>query len=364
MVTEKQVRSYFLDKLNSTQTKNAAVIDKKFALATAKDLFVLEELQKTLKKIFCKGWATPIKYKSKSKKSCNRIVNNMLSDLHFGVNLKSNEVPHEYGPIQESRRLGAVAQQVVEYKTQYRNESKLIIHLLGDIIQGILHDPREGEPFAYQTTSAIHYLTQYIMFCCSEYPQVEIYCTPGNHGRNPHRHPQRAIHQKWDAIETVIYNAVKMAVLNSGIKNCQFFIPKTPYYIAPLFNNKGFFTHGDTVLTPGPTWKTISVGSLANQTMKWNTARNVGGPFQLFGCGHVHVGSVTHLPGNVIMIINSCLVPSDEFAVSIGKPDTTCGQYLFESTEKFACGDHRFISVDDADDKQEYNSIIEPFPGL
>jgi hypothetical protein len=270
----------------------------------------------------------------------------------------------EYNTIQESRRLGVVAEQVADYKTTYRQETKLVIHLLGDIIQGMLHDPRDGEPLAIQFAAAVHYLTQYIMFEAAQYPNVDIYCASGNHGRNMMRHPDRAVQQKFDSIETMIYYSVKTAVLNSGVTNCKFFIPKTPYYITPLFNNKLFGTHGDTVLKPGYPGKSINVASLAQQIAKWNSARNIGAPFQVYACGHIHTASMTVLPGNVTMITNSCLVPPDAYALSIGSPDNTCGQWIAESTESHAVGDSRLILVDEADKKPKYNDIIKPFEGL
>jgi hypothetical protein len=364
-VTEKHVRDHLLEKVGDLRGANKGHIDKRVAVATARDLLVVEELQKTLEKVFSKGWCKPAKYTGKRLHSpSKRILNNLLGDLHFGSHIDPFECPIEYNTVQESRRLGAVGEQVADYKTQYRQETKLVVHLLGDIIQGMLHDPRDGEPLALQFAAAVHYITQYIMFVAAEYPTVDIYCTSGNHGRNMQRHPERAVQQKFDSIEMMIYYSVRTAVLNSGITNCKFFLPKTPYYITPLFGNKLFGTHGDTVLKPGFPGKSINVASLAQQIAKWNSARNMGGPFKVFMCGHIHIGSITSLPGNVTMIANGCLVPTDSYALSIGAPDNTCGQWIFESTENHAVGDTRFILVDEADKKPKYNDIIRPFEGL
>jgi hypothetical protein len=69
------------------------------------------------------------------------------------------------------------------------------------------------------------------------------------------------------------------------------------------------------------------------------------------------------MPSGIVMMTNGCLVPPDSFSLSIGAPDVTCGQYLFESVEGHVVGDQRFIRVDDADDKPEYNKFILPFSG-
>ena len=221
---EQAVHDYLYEKAKKLKLKNKNLIDKKLAINTARDLLVMSELEKVLTKVFSKGWIRPIAYNGRTKKTHSRIVNLLLSDLHFGAHLDSNECPIAYNTVEESRRLGRIASQIADYKHQYRNESKLIIHLLGDVIQGQLHDPRDGDPLSIQFAAAVHYLTQFILFCCSQYPKIEVYCTPGNHGRNLARHPGLAVTQKFDSIETMIYVSVKNAVLNSGINNCSFII--------------------------------------------------------------------------------------------------------------------------------------------
>jgi hypothetical protein len=363
--TEAIVHDYLLQEAIKLRSSNKGSVDKRVAVATARDLLVVDSLQKSLAKVFTKKWCVPPKYTGKRLHTPHkRIVNILLSDLHFGSHLDPVECPIEYGRIQESRRLGRVAQQVADYKRQYRKETKLIVHLLGDIIQNQLHDPRDGDPLAEQFAAAVHYLVQFILFVASEYPSVEIFCTPGNHGRSLQRHPDRGVQQKWDAIETMIYYAVKTAVLNSGVTNCKINIPKTPYYIAQLFNSKGFFTHGDTVFKPGFPGRSINVANLAHQVTKWNTSRSVGGPFSIFAVGHVHTGSIISLPGEVTVVTNGALVPPDAFSLSIGSPDNTCGMYLWESVENHPIGDQRFIVVDGAEKNSSYNDIITQFVGF
>jgi hypothetical protein len=161
----------------------------------------------------------------------------------------------------------------------------------------------------------------------------------------------------------MVYFSVKKAVLATGVKNVKFDISKRPYYTVQLFDSKGFFTHGDTVFKPGYPGKSINVNLLTQQAMRWNNARDVGGPFKLFVCGHVHFGSVTHMSGGVTCITNGCLVPPDPFAISIGSPDSSCGQYLFESVPGHVVGDLRYINVDGAE-KGVSKNIITPYSGF
>lgn len=365
-VSDSSVHAFLKEKAEKLKASNSASIDKKVAVATVRDFLVIEELDKILTRVFSKGWCNPPKYSGKRKHApYRRIVNVILSDLHFGAHLDPAECPLEYNTLQESRRLGRVAQQVVDYKTEYRSETKLIIHLLGDIIQGLLpHDPRDGEPLAQQFATALHYLTQFVLFATQNYPSVEVHAVTGNHGRNIARHLDRAIHEKWDSIETMLYIALKTAVENTGVSNCKFNIPKTPYYVAQLFDTKLFGTHGDTVLKPGFTGRSINVANLEKQVYKWNAARHIGGPFDVYILGHVHTAAMVVLPGNITILTNSCLVPPDGFALSVGVPDNTCSQWLFESVEGHPVGDSRCIVVDGAENDIKYNKIITPISNL
>jgi hypothetical protein len=333
--------------------------DKKAALVSCRDIFFLDELQKVLTESF-RSFAPSSRYK-KTKKPAKRILSAIISDTHFGSWIDPEEVNHRYGPEEESRAFGKVVQEIAEYKTQYRDQTTLKLNIIGDIIQNQLHDAREGAPLASQFASATFYLSQAVTYLAQHFPQVDVHCAVGNHGRNVWRHRDRAVQQKWDSIESMIYYSASVAT--SGLKNVKWLLNKKPYYTVELFDKTAFFTHGDTVLKPGYPGNAINVKGLYQQICKWNAARNVGGPFSLFGVGHVHFGSMTHMPGGITMLTNGCLVPPDAYAVSIGSPDVTCGQWLFESVESYPVGDTRFINVDDAKDHPEFNQIIQPYRG-
>jgi hypothetical protein len=355
--------SLLVDLSKRVDQLDANYFNSRAAVAAGREVLLASFLDEILTKVFKKGYCVARSYTGKRNTKMSRKDNIVISDTHFQSLLDPKECPKGYNILQESRCFGKVAQQVADFKPQYRAESQLMIHLLGDIIQGQLHDPRDGAPLAMQFAAAVHYLTQFVLFCSSQYPSVEVNCTPGNHGRNVWRHRDRAVHQKWDSIETMVYTATKAAVLGSGAKNVAFNIGQRPYYTAKLFDQNGFFTHGDTVLKPGFPGKSIDSKGLIQQVSRWNAASNIGGPFALFVCGHVHIGSVINLPDRVTMITNGCLVPPDPFTLSIGAPDVTCGQYIFESVPGHAVGDQRFIRVDDAAGNKEYNDFISPFNG-
>lgn len=310
------------------------------------------------------GKVRPVKPKS-GKNTTKRALNLVLSDLHFGADVRSDETGGiSYGTVEESRRLASIVQETINYKPQYRNETELHVMLLGDIIQGSIgHDPRDGAPLAEQCCRAIHLLSQGIAQLCENFKQVTVHCSTGNHGRRADRHHGRAIHQKFDSHETVIYYGVKTAL--SKYKNLKVIIPKTPYGSYEVFGQKILYSHGDTILNPGNVFSSINTGKLENMLNKINASLHDKEEYKVAVVGHVHIASQTYLSNNSVMITNGALVPSDAFAISLNSLESHTGQMLFESVPGFAVGDTRFIRVTsetDADSKLDL--IINPWKGL
>lgn len=294
-------------------------------------------------------------YKPAKHKKVKRYLNVLLSDLHFGADLDPAESPLAFGTVEERRRMAAITREVVDYKPHYRNETELVVHLAGDIIQGKLHDVLSAAPMAEQSTRAIYLLGSFLRTVSANFPKVHVYCTPGNHGRIKDRHSDRAVNQKWDSFENIIYESLR--IMFSKAKNVRFTIPKTPFYEYELFGMRGFVTHGDTVLNPGYPGKAVNVARLESQILQLIAAR---GKYDLVAVGHVHVPSVIHLPSTVL-ITNGCLIPPDPFAVSIGIHKTATVQQLWETVPGYMFGDHRMLNVTSATDKDaSLDRIIPP----
>lgn len=301
-------------------------------------------------------------YKQKAKKKNKRVLNLILSDLHIGSDINAEETGKlTFGKTEEARRLAAITKKVLDYKKEHRNETKLNVILLGDLIQGNLgHDPRDGAPLTEQFARALHLLSQQLAHFSEHFPEVDVYFNSGNHGRNTSRHKDRAVHQKWDSIETMLALALKESLKQA--KNLKFIIPKTPYVEYIEFGKKYMFTHGDTVIKAPYPGKAISVQSLETQINRINAALHDKDEYSVIGIGHVHVGSQVHLSNGAVMITNGAMVPVDEFAISIGMVENVCGQYMFESVENYPVGDSLFIKVGVNDDKNsELDRIISPW---
>lgn len=333
-------------------------------LAAGKDQWWFERLEavasKFEKKYFlAKSWAP------QKRGSTDLVLNVNLSDLHYGAALDDREVPMRYGHKEESRRTAAVALWIANHRTlAERRNMKLVLNLLGDIIQNQLHDMRDGDPLTEQFAASVHLLTQLIVFVSGAgYQEVLVNCTPGNHGRNTARHRDRATNQKWDAIETMIYYAIAKATAH--LPNVKINLPYRPFVTYQAFKHSIFATHGDTVIKPGYPNQTINVGDVRKQVNEINAPLSQDERYKVFIVGHVHVASKTKLPNGVYFLSNGCLIPTDAYAQSIGIMDTATCQTAFESTPQFPVGFHCEIDVGPQHDKDaSLDKIITPFSSI
>lgn len=346
-----------IEKERITQVAN---FNRKMGKIFAEEGYVTETIEKFANRVF-EGMATSRGTPPKAAKAIERAVTVVLSDLHIGSDINAEETGvRSFGKVEEARRIAKIAREVVSYKPQYRDQTTLEVLLLGDIIEGILHNLRDGADLAEQCCRAIRILTQFVTYVAASYPHVNVRVSSGNHGRNKHLHPERAISKKYDSWETVIYYSIKEAC--SNLKNVKFFIPKTPYISYEVLGSRFYATHGDTNLNPGNPGKAIPIGTLENQTNKINAALSDAEEYSAFIVGHVHTASMTYLANGAVMITNGAIVPPNPHAVSMSIMETACGQWLFESVKGYPIGDTRFLRVDSETDQDEsLDSIIAPY---
>jgi hypothetical protein len=363
---EAQVLDYLSQRAQEISDGDAVRRSRSVATVVGREQLFLDQLSSALAEVFEAKLASPVVKTVRSRAKTARIVNLALSDTHYGSNLDPREVKHKYGPVEEARRTAHIMRQVANYKRDHRDVTELYWHVLGDMIQGQLHDMRDGAPLAEQVAACMRILIQAMRYLSVEFPKgVTIFCTPGNHGRNTARHRDRATNQKWDSIETMIYVALKEAA--AFLPNVKVVLDYAPEYYWDAFGAVGLGTHGDTVIQPGYPGKSINVEGISRQVDKINNSRVKKGdkPLSVVVVGHVHVGSMTHLPGGTVAMTNGCLIPPDPYAKSIGIFDTANGQWMWESVPGHAVGDARFITVDhEVDQDETLDTIIKPFVGL
>ena len=225
---EENVRDWLVEAAQKERERQGLSRNRVVALAATRERLFLEQFEEVCEQ-YVGGTAQPKGYALKRPgKPCPRVLNLLLSDLHFGSAFDPSEVLKRFDAHVESRRIAWIALQAAEYKRDHRAETELHVHIIGDVIQGQLHDMRDGEPQAQQVLAAMQYLGQTISFLAEHFPKVTVRCTPGNHGRNRVRHQDRATLQKWDAIETGIYAGAR--AWTRTLKNTEWHIPKTPFF--------------------------------------------------------------------------------------------------------------------------------------
>lgn len=343
-----------------------AALNRRLGANAANEAFVMKEFERLADKMF-RGAITPIKTAQNSKRASRadtkRAIVAVLSDLHFGSDLKAAETGFlDYGVTEEARRIAKVTKQICEYKLEYRDETELRLVLAGDLIHGKLHDPQDGAPKAWQFGRALHLLSQVIAQLATKFKKVTVHCVTGNHGRDLSRHLGRATSGKYDSEETKIYLALKYASMR--LRNVEFSIPIRPYDVFELFGKRYFVTHGDTVLTAGNPGKKLETGKLEDQINRWNASVGSDAEFAVFILGHVHTPVVHHAANNAWLVINGCLIPADNYVVSLGMPETVSDQVMFEAVPDHPVGDVRFITLDRETDKDaSLDAIVQPWSG-
>lgn len=355
-------KSYFPETEKNLKEINKLSAGVSYTAKLEKQLGEMLVMEEVIKDSIAKIPAVKIKaYKAAKKTKIKRALTLVLSDLHIGSDiLKSETGSMDFGKLEESRRLAKIIKETIDYKDQYRAETELNVLILGDIIENRLHDPTTGAPIAEQSARAIYLLTQALAQLSANFPKVNVVFATGNHGRNTARHQQRATNQKWDSIETIIYYSIKNALRNN--KNITYNFPLTPYATYEVFGKKIFVTHGDTVLNVGYPGSSVNTKSLETQINKINASLADNDEYVVFICGHVHIGCMVYLSNGAVVITNGPLVPSNEFAVSIGLMESACGQYLFESVPGYPVGDTRYIRVTKEDDvNPELDKILSPW---
>lgn len=307
---------------------------------------------------FFRDKVTPTGYAMKpQRRDLKRTVVLGLSDLHLGANLDEKGNPLPYRAVEEARRLEYVIRQALDYKPQYRENTRLFVLLNGDIIDGFLqHDQRAGLPLVEQKAVFWHHFRLAIGLLAQQYPEVVVWCQPGNHGRDIARHPGRATSDKWDGHEWECYYALQQ--MCSGLPNVRFDLQFRAITAIDLYGQYLLMSHGDTE----PQFYAPDTGSVKNQaTMATvNASRIYGHEFAAAFVGHFHQGR--YQPRHCRMVFNAALVPPNGHARAsnyIGEP---CGQMLWEAVEGHIVGDLRFIEVGAAQDRDErLGQLMPPF---
>lgn len=298
--------------------------------------------------------------------SIERANHLIVSDTHFGARNYVEEGLDRWSTVEQSRSMAKVALEAADYKSQYRNKSKLYFNAIGDLIQGKLHNPLDGERMAKQKAIALHIMLQAIAYLAPAYPNgIEMNCIGGNHDRDSSLDKDRVSAGKWDNHATVIYYAIKKALELAKINNVKVNIPQTPWISYKVFGVNYFGTHGDNFFKAGNVGSSFNVKALEAEVNKLNASLKDTEEYKVIMLGHIHFKSLLGLNNGVTVITNPALLGPDAFAKSIGIWEGRRGQWIYESTPGYPVGDSRTIDLDkNTDADSSLDKIITEFDGF
>ena len=172
----------------------------------------------------------------------------ILSDIHYGAYVSGAETMllNTYTPEIAVERLLTIYQKFLDSVErlkdghQYR---KVNLWLLGDLIEGVIHDEliNHDTPIADQVIEIAELLSEIVYDLSGKFEEVEVIGVVGNHGRM-----KQKVHfkNKYSNFDYLVYKF--MEVKCSNLENVKFFIPKSSICIVQKFGKWNFLLrHGD-----------------------------------------------------------------------------------------------------------------------
>jgi hypothetical protein len=308
-------------------------------------------------------------YGDLGKHSLPRSVVAIASDLHFG-----STVDEELGGRNQfnweiaARRWSMFIQQIASYKIEARgSHQELHILILGDLIQGLIHDydSKKCDAQSKQLAGLTKYLIEGIEYLQhhSSFKNIIVHCTAGNHDRMIHKASKdRAMIDRDDSLVHPIFYF--MGRYFNGKSNVQVLVPKTPYIDVTIQGHRLWGSHGDVLVNlPNPA-KNLSTAKLEMQINKINASeREIGKqPYEIFCFGHIHQPAHIMTTVGTHVIVNGCLIGLDQFAFNAGCAFTSVPtQTIFEITKEYGAADIRLVYVSKADDNKSLSQIVKPY---
>jgi hypothetical protein len=306
---------------------------------------------------------TIIKLLKTKPRTTKRVIKATWSDWHLGSNLDGEaENERSYGIVEESRAVASLVRKISQFNPEYRQETELVIEVLGDMMQGDLHDGGIAAPLHEQTNRTHYVLLKAISVLATQFKKITVWCAVGNHGRDSAVHRKRATSQKWNSYEMSIYGMLRQSL--KPLTNVHMKLDKKAYFEYKLFGHWYYGTHGDTNLSIGGVGKTLNTGKIEGQTSRINAQQQQGKRYDVFTVGHFHQSVALRLPTGPILLVNGTITPPDGFAGTMGIVTPYQDQWLVEVTKDYAVGQMRLLDVTDSANDKSLDQIIAPWTGL
>jgi hypothetical protein len=303
-------------------------------------------------------------YKPSKVTSINRAVTSLWGDWHIGTNLVPEESGVKFGPVEEARAVAFLVKTVLDYKTDHRDNTRLIINIIGDLIENMLHGYNGAIPVPLQIIRCTSLLRQAFAHLSAGYREVDVFWVAGNHDRNPMIHPKRAIHDRQVQSFSSIIALILKQELEHKNSNVKIHISLKPEIAYDLFDHRIHGGHGDLFTTVPNPGKTLNVKDILHQVLVLNNKEIQDGrkPFEVHHLGHVHTPGILYVDEYCKLAINGPLLPPGMFAQSIGIRSGVRGHLLYESTPEYAIGDNRLIYLNGSELNSSLDKIIQVLP--
>ena len=241
------------------------------------------------------------------------ILEQLLSDLHFGKLIKDEAGVVKVNAKEIRRRIQKITKQIlkeIERDRQYFDVEKIVLAMMGDMIESShMHEAESLKGCEFGTSKQIFECIDCLfhdLFLPLAQTGIEISvpCVTGNHDRlsrdNTYVQPGE------DNLTYVIYKTLSMLCDKAGLKNVRFNITNKLYICTEIYGNNVVYEHGNEV-------KNLNRDTLVNMLNKRQT--QIGKIVNFYRIGHWHE-KVEYGQGRIQ--VNSSVPGQDDYSESKG----------------------------------------------
>jgi len=234
----------------------------------------------------------------------------MRSDAHVGEEVTKESVQgiSNYGSEIYKQRIGTWIDKMITFREQDKKSlglNKLVVYYLGDQVTGETIFRGQAFYLDLNLTDQLFYSVEVesnaLLALAQVYPNVEIFCVLGNHGRPGMK---GANHWKTN-FDYLFYRSLKQTLANQ--KNIQVYISESPSMIVQHGNFIFFLTHGDAAKG----WMGIPFYGLERMLRRLPGLYNMVIHYML--CGHFHQPAAI---GDSKILLNGSVVGGSELSIN------------------------------------------------
>jgi len=254
----------------------------------------------------------------------NQSVVALLSDIHIG------RVTSTYDENVMRDRLSKYFTNVnllTDIEAQYLPVKDMNFFFLGDFVDGETIFPGQGFEIEIdvmeQALRLASLISKYIQTFAHDYNTVNIWATPGNHGRNG---KYNSFNSNWD---NVVYKFIEVALSEQENVHFHYATNNSRLLVASVNNNGFLLTHGDLIRMAYQ----VPYYGITNMMNRWS--QSVPG-WDYLTMGHFHHYSLGTKFIDKEFIINGSFLSGDNFSLERLGANTHPSQVVFGVHEK--CG--------------------------